>query len=85
MAYRALRIIDFYRPGDIIEDDVYSADEINGMLKNEQVERLEKDAPPIPNLAKLPVAKLREMAKGAGIEGYTKLKKRELVDVLGGG
>ena len=34
------------------------------------------------DLSKLTVAELKEMAKAKGIEGYTKLKKAELIDAL---
>lgn len=39
---------------------------------------------PSVSLASLTVAELREMAKAAGVDGFTKMKKAQLIAALGG-
>ena len=65
-----------------------SNDALNGKtiktaeVKEEKSETKKETVKEEKDLSKLTVAELKEMAKAKGVEGYTKLKKAELIDAL---
>ena len=76
----------------VTEDE--SAEEVKESKKEEKTEEVKEEKKPTKKVAKeetkeekedlssKTVAELKEMAKAKGIEGYTKLKKAELIDAL---
>ena len=58
--------------------------EVKAEAKKEEVKETEKEikAEDKEDLSKKTVAELKEMAKAEGIEGYSKLKKSELLEIL---
>lgn len=80
MGYIFARLIDMNRIGDTVPD-TYSSDEIASMLLSGAIVEAQ---PAGSDYAGLKVDELRELAKDAGITGYAKMKKAELVEALSG-
>ena len=55
---------------------------VSGEVKKEQKETVKKDAKEANDLNSKTVAELREMAKEKGIDGYSSMKKAELIAAL---
>lgn len=81
MGYIFARLIDMNRIGDPVPANIYSVAEITSMLANGAIVEAQ---PAGSDYAGLKVDELRELAKDAGITGYAKMKKAELVEALSG-
>ena len=88
--YIIKRYVDRLTPGTQDSLSEYSQSEIDTMLKNGQVERVEiapQGAKPEPveavDLSSYTVVELKEMAAAAGVVGYSTMRKGELIEALG--
>ncbi|KAL3517706.1 hypothetical protein ACH5RR_020295 [Cinchona calisaya] len=67
--------------GDVFDDEM-SEDESSGIFADDN-ENVQVDE--YSNLSEMKLTELRALAKSRGLRGFSKLKKRELIDLLGGG
>ena len=92
-AVRAVKIVDFLTDDDKNknaykeskkESKKSETKEVKAEAKKEEVKETVEEikAEDKENLSKKTVAELKEMAKAEGIEGYSKLKKSELLEIL---
>ncbi|KAL2510855.1 Rho-N domain-containing protein 1 [Abeliophyllum distichum] len=71
-----------FSEGDVF--DQMSEDETSEIFDSDNDEDTEEENPIIANLSGMKLSELRALAKSRGLKGFSKIKKQELVELLGG-